>query len=183
MTDQIRTRTGHLPGVSIAVMGCIVNGPGEMADADFGCALPLPGHFMPRSLPPSPLPLLPPLLLQLRSLGEQVAPAHTWDFPVRTCCSLPPPHPHSLAFSYVGGSPGLIDLYVGKEVVRRGVAMETACDELIELIKVRGRGDRSGWGCRGGGGRGGPEDGVIVVGRDGASLSWCGPAGAATPVW
>lgn len=39
MTDQIRTRTGHLPGVSIAVMGCIVNGPGEMADADFGCAI------------------------------------------------------------------------------------------------------------------------------------------------
>ena len=27
---------GHLPGVTIAVMGCIVNGPGEMADADFG---------------------------------------------------------------------------------------------------------------------------------------------------
>jgi len=39
VTEQIRTRTGHLPGVSIAVMGCIVNGPGEMADADFGCAL------------------------------------------------------------------------------------------------------------------------------------------------
>ncbi len=36
VTDQIRTRTGHLPGVSIAIMGCIVNGPGEMADADFG---------------------------------------------------------------------------------------------------------------------------------------------------
>lgn len=28
VTDQIRTRTGHLPGVAIAVMGCIVNGPG-----------------------------------------------------------------------------------------------------------------------------------------------------------
>lgn len=39
VTEQIRTQTGHLPGVSIAVMGCIVNGPGEMADADFGCAL------------------------------------------------------------------------------------------------------------------------------------------------
>ena len=38
VTEQIRQRTGHLPGVSIAVMGCIVNGPGEMADADFGCA-------------------------------------------------------------------------------------------------------------------------------------------------
>lgn len=36
VTDQIRQKTGHLPGVAIAVMGCIVNGPGEMADADFG---------------------------------------------------------------------------------------------------------------------------------------------------
>jgi len=35
-TKKIQDRTGHLPGVRIAVMGCIVNGPGEMADADFG---------------------------------------------------------------------------------------------------------------------------------------------------
>ena len=35
-TAKIRARTGHLKGVKIAVMGCIVNGPGEMADADFG---------------------------------------------------------------------------------------------------------------------------------------------------
>jgi (E)-4-hydroxy-3-methylbut-2-enyl-diphosphate synthase len=35
-TKKIQARTGHLPGVRIAVMGCIVNGPGEMADADFG---------------------------------------------------------------------------------------------------------------------------------------------------
>merc|ERR1712046_470493 len=35
-TKRIQDRTGHLPGVRIAVMGCIVNGPGEMADADFG---------------------------------------------------------------------------------------------------------------------------------------------------
>lgn len=76
VTDQIRQRTGHLPGVAIAVMGCIVNGPGEMADADFG---------------------------------------------------------------YVGGAPGKIDLYVGKEVVRRGIPMESACDQLIELIKEHGR--------------------------------------------
>ena len=76
VTEQIRTKTGHLPGVSIAVMGCIVNGPGEMADADFG---------------------------------------------------------------YVGGAPGKIDLYVGKEVVRRGVAMDGAPDELISLIKEHGR--------------------------------------------
>ena len=53
-------------------MGCIVNGPGEMADADFG---------------------------------------------------------------YVGGAPGKIDLYVGKEVVRRGIPFESGCDELIDLIK------------------------------------------------
>eukprot|EP00197_Chlamydomonas_leiostraca_P002013 CAMPEP_0202857216 /NCGR_PEP_ID=MMETSP1391-20130828/243_1 /ASSEMBLY_ACC=CAM_ASM_000867 /TAXON_ID=1034604 /ORGANISM="Chlamydomonas leiostraca, Strain SAG 11-49" /LENGTH=714 /DNA_ID=CAMNT_0049535995 /DNA_START=93 /DNA_END=2237 /DNA_ORIENTATION=- len=76
VTDQIRTRTGHLPGVAIAVMGCIVNGPGEMADADFG---------------------------------------------------------------YVGGAPGKIDLYVGKEVVKRAIPMEQACDELIQLIKDNGR--------------------------------------------
>ncbi len=35
-TARIKERTGHLVGVKIAVMGCIVNGPGEMADADFG---------------------------------------------------------------------------------------------------------------------------------------------------
>ena len=76
VTAAISERTGHLPGVSIAVMGCIVNGPGEMADADFG---------------------------------------------------------------YVGGAPGKIDLYVGKEVVKRGIDNETACDELIQLIKDHGR--------------------------------------------
>ena len=35
-TARIKARTGHLDGVKIAIMGCIVNGPGEMADADFG---------------------------------------------------------------------------------------------------------------------------------------------------
>lgn len=35
-TDKIREATHHLKGVKIGVMGCIVNGPGEMADADFG---------------------------------------------------------------------------------------------------------------------------------------------------
>jgi len=76
ISAEIRAKTQHLPGVSIAIMGCIVNGPGEMADADFG---------------------------------------------------------------YVGGSPGKIDLYVGKEVVKRGIAMEQACDALIQLIKDYGR--------------------------------------------
>eukprot|EP00958_Prasinococcus_capsulatus_P020553 scaffold2697_cov392-Prasinococcus_capsulatus_cf.AAC.3 len=68
VTAMIQERTGHLPGVSIAIMGCIVNGPGEMADADFG---------------------------------------------------------------YVGGAPGKVDLYVGKEVVKRGIPNEEACDELV----------------------------------------------------
>ncbi|KIZ04819.1 hypothetical protein MNEG_3143 [Monoraphidium neglectum] len=76
VTEQIRQKTGHLPGVAIAVMGCIVNGPGEMADADFG---------------------------------------------------------------YVGGAPGKIDLYVGKEVVKRAIPMESACDQLVQLIKDNGR--------------------------------------------
>jgi len=76
VTAQISERTGHLPGVAIAIMGCIVNGPGEMADADFG---------------------------------------------------------------YVGSLPGKVDLYVGKEMVKRGIPNEEACDELIELIKEYGK--------------------------------------------
>ncbi|KAL9679602.1 hypothetical protein QQ045_017468 [Rhodiola kirilowii] len=76
ISAEIREKTSHLPGVSIAIMGCIVNGPGEMADADFG---------------------------------------------------------------YVGGSPGKIDLYVGKDVVKRGIAMEQATNALIQLIKDHGR--------------------------------------------
>lgn len=36
VTAQIKKRTNHLKGLKIAVMGCIVNGPGEMADADYG---------------------------------------------------------------------------------------------------------------------------------------------------
>ncbi|MBT7406813.1 MAG: (E)-4-hydroxy-3-methylbut-2-enyl-diphosphate synthase [Opitutae bacterium] len=35
-TQRVKQATGHLKGVTIAIMGCIVNGPGEMADADFG---------------------------------------------------------------------------------------------------------------------------------------------------
>ncbi|XP_010535603.1 PREDICTED: 4-hydroxy-3-methylbut-2-en-1-yl diphosphate synthase (ferredoxin), chloroplastic [Tarenaya hassleriana] len=76
ISAEIREKTSHLPGVSIAIMGCIVNGPGEMADADFG---------------------------------------------------------------YVGGTPGKIDLYVGKTVVKRGIAMAEATDALIDLIKEHGR--------------------------------------------
>ena len=43
VTAQISERTGHLPGVTVAIMGCIVNGPGEMADADFGYVGGAPG--------------------------------------------------------------------------------------------------------------------------------------------
>ena len=75
VTAQISERTGHLPGVAIAIMGCIVNGPGEMADADFG---------------------------------------------------------------YVGGAPGKVDLYVGKEVVKRNIPNDDACDALVQLIKDNG---------------------------------------------
>ena len=35
-TAKIRKRTDHLKGIKIGIMGCIVNGPGEMADADYG---------------------------------------------------------------------------------------------------------------------------------------------------
>eukprot|EP00752_Nemacystus_decipiens_P003746 g3451.t1 len=76
VTAQISEKTGHLPGVAIAIMGCIVNGVGEMADADFG---------------------------------------------------------------YVGGAPGKVDLYVGKELVQRGIPNEEACDALIDLIKANDR--------------------------------------------
>lgn len=44
-TQRIREKTGHLKGVKIAIMGCIVNGPGEMADADFGYVGGAPGKI------------------------------------------------------------------------------------------------------------------------------------------
>ena len=42
-TEHIKARTMHLKGLKIGVMGCIVNGPGEMADADFGYVGGAPG--------------------------------------------------------------------------------------------------------------------------------------------
>lgn len=75
VTDRIKTVTGHLTGVKIAIMGCIVNGPGEMADADFG---------------------------------------------------------------YVGGAPGKVNLYVGKECVEKNVPQAEADDRLIALLKSHG---------------------------------------------
>jgi (E)-4-hydroxy-3-methylbut-2-enyl-diphosphate synthase len=72
-TQRIRAKTGHLKGIKIAIMGCIVNGPGEMADADFG---------------------------------------------------------------YVGGAPGKINLYVGKNCVQYNIPQAEADDRLIALIKA-----------------------------------------------
>ncbi|MEM7148057.1 MAG: (E)-4-hydroxy-3-methylbut-2-enyl-diphosphate synthase [Verrucomicrobiota bacterium] len=75
-TQKIREATGHLKGVRIAVMGCIVNGPGEMADAEFG---------------------------------------------------------------YVGGAPGKINLYVGKEAVKFNIPEDEAVERLIDLIREHGK--------------------------------------------
>ena len=75
-TERIKSQTGHLKGVKIAIMGCIVNGPGEMADADFG---------------------------------------------------------------YVGGAPGKVNLYVGKDCVQKGIPTEIGDQALIDLIKTHGK--------------------------------------------
>ena len=45
VSQRIEEKTSHLPGVKIAIMGCIVNGPGEMADADFGYVGSRPGKI------------------------------------------------------------------------------------------------------------------------------------------
>ncbi len=45
VSRRIREKTAHLAGVKIAIMGCIVNGPGEMADADFGYVGSKPGKI------------------------------------------------------------------------------------------------------------------------------------------
>ncbi len=44
-TQRIQQKTAHLVGVKIAIMGCVVNGPGEMADADFGYVGSAPGKI------------------------------------------------------------------------------------------------------------------------------------------
>ena len=43
--NEVRDATNHLTGLDIAVMGCIVNGPGEMADADYGYVGKTPGYI------------------------------------------------------------------------------------------------------------------------------------------
>lgn len=75
-TARIKEATVHLKGVKIAIMGCIVNGPGEMADADFG---------------------------------------------------------------YVGGAPGKVNLYVGKQAVKFNIPEVEAVDRLKELIREHGK--------------------------------------------
>jgi (E)-4-hydroxy-3-methylbut-2-enyl-diphosphate synthase len=75
-TARIKAATLHLKGVKIAIMGCIVNGPGEMADADFG---------------------------------------------------------------YVGGAPGKINLYVGKQPVKFNIPEGEAVDRLKDLIREHGK--------------------------------------------
>jgi (E)-4-hydroxy-3-methylbut-2-enyl-diphosphate synthase len=75
VTEKIKKELSHLKGVTIAIMGCIVNGIGEMADADFG---------------------------------------------------------------YVGGKPGMINLYYKKELVKRDVPEDKAIEELVKLIKGKG---------------------------------------------
>jgi len=75
-TARIKASTAHLKGVRIAIMGCIVNGPGEMADADFG---------------------------------------------------------------YVGGAPGKVNLYVGKQAVKFNIPEAEAVDRLVDLIREHGR--------------------------------------------
>jgi (E)-4-hydroxy-3-methylbut-2-enyl-diphosphate synthase len=75
-TQKIRARTAHLKNISIAIMGCIVNGPGEMADADFG---------------------------------------------------------------YVGGAPNKVNLYVGRECVKKNIPEAEAPEALVLLIKEHGR--------------------------------------------
>jgi (E)-4-hydroxy-3-methylbut-2-enyl-diphosphate synthase len=81
VTARIKQRTQHLPGVKIAVMGCIVNGPGEMADADFGYVGSGPGlvnlyvgkDCIERHVPEA---LAPDRLVELiRSRGRWVEPA------------------------------------------------------------------------------------------------------------
>ena len=75
-TARIKAATLHLKGVKIAIMGCIVNGPGEMADADFG---------------------------------------------------------------YVGGAPGKVNLYVGKQAVKFNIPESEAVDRLTDLIREHGK--------------------------------------------
>jgi len=75
-TARIKAATVHLKGVKIAIMGCIVNGPGEMADADFG---------------------------------------------------------------YVGGAPGKVNLYVGKQAVKFNISEAEAVDRLKDLIREHGK--------------------------------------------
>nr|GME10111.1 4-hydroxy-3-methylbut-2-en-1-yl diphosphate synthase (ferredoxin), chloroplastic [Ipomoea batatas] len=96
---------------TIAIMGCIVNGPGEMADADFGYVGGAPGKID----------------------------LYVGKIAIMGCIVNGPGEMADADFGYVGGAPGKIDLYVGKTVVKRAIAMDQATDALIDLIKEHGR--------------------------------------------
>ena len=68
-----------------------------------------------------------------------VMPDHPPSPPTLPCALPCLPSPPSHLVRYVGGMPGKIDLYVGKEVVKRAVPMDDACGELVKLIKDNGR--------------------------------------------
>jgi (E)-4-hydroxy-3-methylbut-2-enyl-diphosphate synthase len=42
-------------------------------------------------------------------------------------------------FGYVGGAPGMINLYVGKDCVKKGIPMDVSDDALVDLIKQNGK--------------------------------------------
>jgi (E)-4-hydroxy-3-methylbut-2-enyl-diphosphate synthase len=79
-TAMIRSRTDHLKGVKIGIMGCIVNGPGEMADADYGYVGSGPGKItlykgqevVKKSLPPEQA--VDELIILIKEYGDWVEP-------------------------------------------------------------------------------------------------------------
>ncbi|RMF09761.1 MAG: 1-hydroxy-2-methyl-2-(E)-butenyl 4-diphosphate synthase, partial [Candidatus Neomarinimicrobiota bacterium] len=84
-TARIRSRTSHLKGVKIGIMGCIVNGPGEMADADYGYVGTGPGKIslykgqevVRRNLPAEQA--VDSLIELIRSEGDWIDPAPTGE--------------------------------------------------------------------------------------------------------
>ncbi len=77
---EIKAATSHLKGLKIGVMGCIVNGPGEMADADYGYVGAGPGHIslykgkecVVKNIPASEA--LPRLIALIKEHGDWVEP-------------------------------------------------------------------------------------------------------------
>lgn len=101
-----RASTVHVQVLLLQSWGCIVNGPSEMADADLW----LCGWCFNRCCAACPH-------LCLASAGVAIA--------VMGCIVNGPGEMADADFGYVGGAPGKIDLYVGKEVVQRGIPMDS----------------------------------------------------------